>query len=97
MLDANFNLKIVDFGFVVPLEGRTGDGNLSTYRGTFGYNAPEIYAETPYSGAVVDLFAMGVILFIMRSGRPPFKHAIPSDKLYRLFIENKQDVFWKFH
>ena len=97
MLDADFNIKIVDFGFVIPLEGRKGDGNLTTYRGTFGYNAPEIYEETPYSGSVVDLFAMAVILFIMRAGRPPFKHAIPSDQLYRTIMDNKQDLFWKFH
>jgi serine/threonine protein kinase len=44
-VDANFNLKVADFGFAAPLEGRTGGGYLSTYLGTESYMAPEILAK----------------------------------------------------
>jgi serine/threonine protein kinase len=30
MLDSNFNLKVIDFGFCAPLAGRTGSGLLHT-------------------------------------------------------------------
>jgi serine/threonine protein kinase len=43
LVDDNFNLKIADFGFAAPIEGRTGSGMLSTRRGTEGYMAPELY------------------------------------------------------
>ena len=42
MLDAEFNVKIIDFGFAIPLEGHKGDGILQTKCGTDGYMAPEI-------------------------------------------------------
>ena len=58
--------------------------------------APEIHNEEPYEGAVVDLFAAGVILFIMRSGHPPFGSATISDPYYKLFSK-KPKKFWKFH
>ena len=45
----------------------------------------------------MDLFALGVILFILRSGHPPFRHAIKSDNVYKTLMDNKNDIFWKFH
>jgi 5'-AMP-activated protein kinase catalytic alpha subunit len=45
MLDGDFNIKIADFGFAAPVEGRTGTGYLHTYLGTKNYMAPEIHAK----------------------------------------------------
>jgi len=73
LIDEHFNIKIVDFGFSAPLSGRDGGGALMTQLGTQGYMAPEILDGLPYQGQVVDLFALGVILFIMHSGHPPFR------------------------
>lgn len=64
LYDSEFNLKIADFGFAAPIEGRDGSGSLKTRLGTESYMAPEIHARKPYSGASVDLFACGIILFI---------------------------------
>jgi serine/threonine protein kinase len=44
---------------------------LKTKLGTEGYMAPEISMKE-YDGRRVDIFASGVILFIMYSGNPPF-------------------------
>lgn len=41
MLDNDFNIKIIDFGFAAPLQGRDGRGLLKTMLGTYGYMAPE--------------------------------------------------------
>ena len=49
MLDSNFNVKIADFGFSAPVEGRTGTGHLHTYLGTKNYMAPEIHALKNYN------------------------------------------------
>jgi serine/threonine protein kinase len=65
-----------------------------TRLGTPGYMAPEILADQPYEGARVDLFALGVALFIMYRGRPPFLIARPNDNVYRLIVENRIDRFW---
>ena len=97
MLDSNFVLKIADFGFAGPVEGRDGGGTLSTNLGTMNYMAPEIHLNQEYDGKKVDLFAAAIILFIMVSEHPPFTAARPDDPFYRCLAANRSDIFWKTH
>lgn len=97
MLDSNFMLKICDFGFAILLSGRDGSGMLHTHLGTESYMAPEIHSHSSYSGAAVDLFAAGIILFIMLSQNPPFSRAEPNDPFYKMFVNNQVDKFWSTH
>lgn len=97
MLDKSFNLKIADFGFAAPTEGRDGSGYLKTQLGTASYMAPEIHLAKPYTGPGVDLFACAIILFVMLSQRPPFNSPSPDDPHYRLLAGNRADLFWKAH
>jgi len=41
------------------------------------------------------MFAAGIILFIMRSGNPPFNEATPTDPFYKCLAANRPDVFWQ--
>lgn len=50
MFDSNFNLKVADFGFAAPIEGRDKSGLLHTQLGTRSYMAPEIHLAKPYNG-----------------------------------------------
>ena len=43
LLDDQCKLKIGDFGFAAPIEGRDGSGFLRTYLGTQNYMAPEFH------------------------------------------------------
>lgn len=70
---------------------------MTTYCGTENYMAPELLLNLEYSGTAVDLFAAGIVLFIMFSGTPAFGTAIPSDAYYRLICTNKHNVFWGAH
>lgn len=97
LLDENYNAQIADFGFAAPIEGRDGSGFLHTVLGTQSYMAPEITARQPYMGHVIDLFALGVILFIMYSGHPPFNQAVPKDPHYKLLVKFRPDMFWRSH
>jgi serine/threonine protein kinase len=97
LLDKNFDVKLVDFGFACPLEGRDGTGFSRSVIGTPGYMAPEILDKQPYQGQVVDLFACGVILFIMLTQHPPFQMANCDDMYYKLLATNRSDLFWKAH
>ena len=94
MFDSDWNLKLADFGFATLATGREGSGMCETNLGTAGYKAPEIYMGQPYSGTAVDLFAMGVILFILINHNPPFTEATPTNPYYKRFYGNKQ-AFWK--
>ena len=64
LLDINYNLKVADFGFCAPAEGRDGSGRLKTDLGTDIYKAPEV-GKSAYDGVKVDIYNCGVILFMM--------------------------------
>ena len=97
MLDENWELKIIDFGLAAPTEGRDGSGYLKTTLGTKGYMAPEQHLGRLYQGEHVDLFAMGVILFVMISMHPPFNEAIPQDQFYVALASKNYEAFWRKH
>ena len=63
--------------------------------GTPIYVAPEIIEGKEYSGEKVDVFASGVVLFIMLTGRYPFYAATQHDKRYILLMEGKIADYWK--
>lgn len=65
-----------------------------TNLGTPLYKAPEIYMGRPYSGEIADLFALGVILYILINHNPPFTEANPTNPYYKRLIQNPQ-AFWK--
>jgi serine/threonine protein kinase len=95
-LTSSFILKLADFGFSCLLKGHNGTGVLKTKLGTEGYMAPEIALKS-YDGRRTDIFAAGVILFIMYSGNPPFEKATLTDPYYKLIKEKRYDIFWNAH
>lgn len=89
-------MKLADFGFSCLIKGKDNSGILHTKLGTEGYMAPEIPTKN-YEGTSADIFAAGVILFIMYAGNPPFEKAAPNDPYYRLIKDKNYPVFWKAH
>ncbi|XP_069563397.1 serine/threonine-protein kinase DCLK1-like isoform X2 [Brachyistius frenatus] len=65
--DGSKSLKLGDFGLATIV-----NGPLFTVCGTPTYVAPEIVAETGY-GLKVDIWAAGVIAYILLCGFPPFR------------------------
>ena len=93
-LDHEFDLKLADLGFATKLDKVPGREMLVEYLGTPGYMAPEQIEGLPYSGQAVDIFASGVILFILMTQHPPFVNSASNDKLYKYIKCNRTDVFW---
>ncbi|GMI14376.1 hypothetical protein TrVE_jg11255 [Triparma verrucosa] len=54
------------------------------------YMSPEIVAEKPFDGFSIDLWACGVMLFIMVTGVPPFDRAQPQDPRFQMSAINRQ-------
>jgi len=69
LLDGNNDLKLIDFG----LSNFTSKGLFrNTFCGTPAYAAPEILLGTQYEGPEVDVWSLGVVLYVMLTTEFPF-------------------------
>ena len=64
-------VKLIDFGFSVLTN--TANQRLKVFCGTPSYMAPEITRKTDYEGRPVDMWALGVLLYVMLTGTFPFR------------------------
>ncbi|KAM3144599.1 hypothetical protein pb186bvf_003206 [Paramecium bursaria] len=69
LLSANGVVKLCDFGFARAMS--TNTQVLHSIKGTPLYMAPELVQEQPYNHTV-DLWSLGVILYELFVGQPPF-------------------------
>jgi len=96
LLDSRFNIKLTDFGLSKVFESDADAIMSTTYVGTRGYQAPELLLDKPYDLAC-DIFSMGVVLFILITGYPPFEQAHYSDRWFRPLAKGDYSKFWKYH
>uniref|UniRef100_A0A1I7T7D9 SNF-related serine/threonine-protein kinase n=1 Tax=Caenorhabditis tropicalis TaxID=1561998 RepID=A0A1I7T7D9_9PELO len=74
-------VKLTDFGFSNTYE--TGE-QLSTSCGSLAYSAPEILLGDSYDAPAVDVWSLGVILYMLVCGRLPFQEANDSETLTKI-------------
>ncbi|XP_030437599.1 SNF-related serine/threonine-protein kinase-like [Gopherus evgoodei] len=71
-------VKLTDFGF----SNRFQPGKmLTTSCGSLAYSAPEILLGDEYDAPAVDVWSLGVILYMLVCGQPPFQEANDSETL----------------
>ncbi|XP_057401150.1 serine/threonine-protein kinase SIK1 isoform X2 [Balaenoptera acutorostrata] len=69
LLDGNMDIKLADFGFgnfYKPGEP------LSTWCGSPPYAAPEVFEGKEYEGPQLDIWSLGVVLYVLVCGSLPF-------------------------
>jgi len=103
LLNADGHIKIADFGFAKSCETNTW-----TLCGTPDYLAPEIILQQRYNKSV-DWYALGVLIYEMLSGLPPYhqtevNHMLLYERITRgpsyirfpaAFSENATDIIMK--
>lgn len=82
---SNINLKITDFGFAKCYDPE--EGGLTETLGSPLYMAPEIIKKLPYDCSV-DVWALGVLTYIMLSGKPPFKGKTKDEVFVQITTKN---------
>ncbi len=88
LLDANRNVKIIDFGFSICIPN---DKKLKIFCGTPSYMSPEIVSKTEYNGAKADCWALGILLYTLLCGKFPFK-GINDNDLFKKIKRNKFEL-----
>ncbi|XP_051504284.1 protein kinase C epsilon type-like [Myxocyprinus asiaticus] len=84
LLDAEGHCKLADFGMCK--EGILDGITTTTFCGTPDYIAPEILQELEY-GPSVDWWALGVLMYEMMAGQPPFE-ADNEDDLFESILHD---------
>ncbi len=74
--------KIADFGLAKSLEDESGHTRTGSLMGTPGYMSPEqASGGSKHIGPGADVWALGVILYELLVGRPPFQGVTMMDTL----------------
>ncbi|KAM7283366.1 serine/threonine-protein kinase SIK2 isoform X1 [Ixodes scapularis] len=69
LLDCNMNIKLADFGFSNFF---SPDDYLTTWCGSPPYAAPEVFEGKCYIGPEIDVWSLGVVLYVLVCGALPF-------------------------
>ena len=83
-------LRITDFGFCEKM-----DCVSSKFIGTEGYMPPEVINNGTLIPQKIDIFSLGVILFLLVVGEFPFEEPNKNDEFYKYIIEENWDEYWK--
>ncbi|KAG5680153.1 hypothetical protein PVAND_009678 [Polypedilum vanderplanki] len=83
-------VKLADFGLAIEVQG--DQQAWFGFAGTPGYLSPEVLKKEPY-GKPVDIWACGVILYILLVGYPPFWNE-DQHKLYAQIKAGTYDPEW---
>ncbi len=86
LLDDDYNAKLGDFGFA------TEDSFSQEHYGSKMYISPENYRQKEYSTSANDMFAIGVMTFVMVTGAYPDQ----DTPMFRDFDSmNSGQAIWK--
>ncbi|KAH6671269.1 hypothetical protein B0J14DRAFT_91639 [Halenospora varia] len=92
-LDKDMNVKVGDFGLAALLMSGKDWSNCrrTTLCGTPNYIAPEILSKDKQGhDHAVDIWSLGIIIFAMLTGKPPFQ-STTADEIYRRAREREYD------
>ncbi|RUS85394.1 hypothetical protein EGW08_006837, partial [Elysia chlorotica] len=79
-------VKLADFGLAIEVQGE--QNAWFGFAGTPGYLSPEVLRKDPY-GKPVDIWACGVVLYILLVGYPPFW----DEDQHRLYAQIKAGAY----
>eukprot|EP00930_Biecheleria_cincta_P018341 TRINITY_DN14324_c0_g2_i1.p1 TRINITY_DN14324_c0_g2~~TRINITY_DN14324_c0_g2_i1.p1 ORF type:complete len:839 (-),score=158.42 TRINITY_DN14324_c0_g2_i1:106-2622(-) len=81
----NGRLKVIDFGIAKKISNDTTNISRDASVGTLSYMAPEAVKQGQLKlGRASDIWSLGIILYQMAYGHPPFAHLEPMQRLLRL-------------
>ena len=89
IIDKKLKCYLVDFGFVKHFDSDSAMTN--TVCGTLHMKAPELFLlsqkrKSEYDGFKVDIYSIGVLMYEMYMGQPPFPYTTSNEDEYSQMI-----------
>jgi serine/threonine protein kinase len=81
LIDPQNSIKIIDFGFSTCFPN---DKKIKLFCGTPSYMAPEIVNKEECFGPPADIWAAGVVLYVLLTGGFPFRAAHSRELYYKI-------------
>lgn len=93
LMGSDGSVLIADFGLSRAfLSGKPFTNDELQKPGKIQYMAPEIYLGDEFYGNECDCFSLGVILFIMLAGFPPFDTPSLSDRRFAMIMKGRSSL-----
>lgn len=83
MISASGATKLIDFGIAKATHGAPMDGQDSMVAGKLAFMAPE-QARGERVDRRADIFSLGIVLYLLTTGRHPFGFGSPMETLQRI-------------
>jgi len=99
LVDVMNGVKVIDFDACEPFKKDSQTSSLN--KGSPGYRAPEFVKGNVQNLLAGDIYSLGIVLFIMVVGTPPYNEVEKSgkyvfDKHYEV-LRSDVKKFWKVH
>ncbi|CAK5262258.1 unnamed protein product [Mycena citricolor] len=91
LLDERCRVKLGDFGFTREFER---GAYMETFCGTTGYASPEMLEGRKYLGPEVDVWSLGVILYVLLTGTLPFDDDDEDIMRKKIIVGEFEDPEW---
>jgi serine/threonine protein kinase len=95
MVDEDRRVKLMDFGLAKFVSEDSNVTDVGKVVGTYRYMAPEQVQGWPVD-ARADLYSLGVMLYELLAGRPPFDAATPVE-MYRQILDREAPALLGFN
>ncbi|RKP24964.1 kinase-like domain-containing protein, partial [Syncephalis pseudoplumigaleata] len=69
LISSSGSIKLIDFGLANLYSPRS---QLNTFCGSLYFAAPELLNARPYIGPEVDIWSLGIVLYVLVCGKVPF-------------------------
>ena len=96
LLDKNYEPKLSDFGLAEISDKCDENGKLNFFVGTPYYCSPQIQERKPYDGTKVDIYSLGILLFVLALGKFPYNDKKEFKIFNKLIKSNQQKELKKY-